>query len=188
MAAALWWVGSLGHTEQAEGVRFSPQHRMRPQLHHTSTRFWMPHVVPPISCGPEEGILGSWSPKWKWAGPGVCNGSLGRSGGPGYILTCYHGNGSGSVAAGRGGCSSPKMLTKGRGKGARLRQGWPWGAAGTPQPGRAKTLSETPVKTGGVGMEQLPQTKPHTAATSSPHSPATPAKDSPDSGQHHSAH
>lgn len=125
MAAALWWVGSLGYTEQAEGVRFSPQHRMRPRLHHTSTRFWMPHVVLPISRGPEEVILGSWSPEWKWAGPGVCNGSLGRSGGPGYILTCYHGNGSGSVAVGRGGCSSPKMLTKGRGKGARLRQGWP---------------------------------------------------------------
>lgn len=50
-------------------------------------------------------------------------GALGRSEGPGYIRTCYHGNGSGSVAAGRGGCSSPEMLTKGRGKGARLRQG-----------------------------------------------------------------
>lgn len=36
------------------------------------------------------------------------------------------------VAAGRGGCSSPEILTKGRGKGARLRQGRPRGAASTP--------------------------------------------------------
>lgn len=95
----------------------------------------LPHN-PPSPMAQGKPFRGARAPSGRGGGGGsrVCSGSLGRSGGPGYILTCYHGNGSGSVAAGRGGCSSPEMLTKGRGKGARLRQGRPWGAASTPPP------------------------------------------------------
>lgn len=58
------------------------------------------------------------------------------------------------------------------------------GSGGTP----AKTLADTLVKIGCVGLEQPSQTKPRTAATSCPHGPIAPAKDSPDSHQHYSAH
>lgn len=99
---------------------------------------------PKTPCCPHPGgsCFGELEPR-VGAGEGLRSvaGPRGAAGERGYILTCYHGNGSSSVAAGRGGCSSPEMLTKGRGKGAWLRQGWPQGAASTPSPG---PVAETP--------------------------------------------
>lgn len=116
---------------------------------------------PPVNHSPGEASLGSWSPKWDQGSSGVRDRSPGRSGGPGYILTCYHGNGSGSVAVGRGGCSSPEMLTKGRGKGARLRQGRPWGAASTPSWGlQPQPPPAAPKEAVGTARPIRPRTSP----------------------------
>lgn len=96
-----------------------------------------------------------------WGGPRSAAGPQGAAGERGYILTCYHGNGSGSVAAGRGGCSSPEMLTKGRGKGAWLQRGGVRGAASTPCLGpMAKTPSAAPEEVAGAARPAQPHISP----------------------------
>lgn len=130
-----WHKGSIASL-RGDRRGLHSQRRMGPPAPQNSTYFLSAPRCPTTLHHPRPRGSHFGEPEPQVGGEGggsrVCSGSLGRSGGPGYILTCYHGNGSGSVAAGRGGCSSPEMLTKGRGKGARLRQGRPWGAASIP--------------------------------------------------------
>lgn len=122
-------------------------------------------------------ILGTPSPRWELSGHAAVRG-LGAAGraqgaaGSGVQLNRFPWQ---RRSAGRGGCSSPEMLTKGRGKGARLQHRNP------PAPGKehvdTRPLTLTPR---GVPMAEIPaqksaglhpsQAKPCAVVASPPHS------------------